>query len=62
VSGKRRFRAFAVASVSFVVWALATPGTPLDGNQGRIAVIAGVVLTTIIVKCAKLWDIVPVNS
>jgi glucose uptake protein GlcU len=62
VNGTRRFRAFGLASVSFVVWALATPGTPLDGNQGRIAVAIAVVLTAIVTRCAKLWDIEPTGS
>jgi hypothetical protein len=61
VSGSRQAKAFGVATVSFVVWALATPGTPLDGNQGKIAVAVAVVLTVIITKCAKLWDIEPNN-
>jgi hypothetical protein len=62
VSRKRRLRGFGVATASFVVWALATPGTPLDGNQGRIAVAIAVVLTILITRYAKLWDIEPNGS
>jgi hypothetical protein len=61
VSTHRRIRAFAIATVSFLVWALATPGTPLTGNQSRWAVGAAVVLTAIITRYAKLWDIEPNN-
>lgn len=59
VSARRRIRTFGVAAVSFVAWALATPGTPLDGNQGKLAVGVAVVLTAIITRYAKLWDIEP---
>ena len=61
VSGQRKFRAYAVAIVSFLAWSLATPGTPLDSNQSKIALAAAVVLTAIITKFAKLWGIKPVS-
>jgi hypothetical protein len=62
VSARRRVRTFGVATVSFVAWALATPGTPLDGDQGKFAVGVAVVLTAIITRCAKLWDIEPQSA
>jgi hypothetical protein len=62
VSRKRRLRLLAVAATSFVVWALATPGTPLNANAARFAVVGGLVITGIIVRYAALWDIEPIGS